>query len=109
MKKINDCLTPLGGLVLATQFFNLGGLPPFVGFLVKLGILKLILRLSVRLTLILLALSLRLLFVYVTVFYQAYALRAPSLAVRSILLRKFLAPTLIGFNFLSGALVWVVI
>ena len=60
-----------GLVLLRIQFFNLGGVPPLPGFFVKLIILKSLLAAGLIL-LLLVFLSMLLLFIYTSVFIQAY-------------------------------------
>ena len=61
--------------LIGIQFFNLGGVPPLAGFLVKLTILKSMLRLGVVFLRILVIMSMVVLFVYTGMFLQAYCVR----------------------------------
>lgn len=59
-------------VILGLQFFNLGGVPPLGGFLIKLFMLKYLVTLSLNFALFILLTSLGLLFLYVIFFYQGY-------------------------------------
>lgn len=74
--KLNDMfgLHKYAAFIVAVQLFNLGGVPPLVGFLLKLIMVKQLVSVSVGLVFILVLLSLLLLFVYTRVFYQLYCL-----------------------------------
>lgn len=61
-----------GGLILRLQFLNLGGLPPLLGFLIKLMIIKQLVYLSFFVLAVLVIRSLGVLFVYVSVTHQSY-------------------------------------
>lgn len=58
--------------LLALQFFNLGGVPPMLGFVVKLMVLKSLTVVRLVLVLILLLSSFLVLYVYVVIFFQIY-------------------------------------
>ena len=57
---------------LAVQFFNLGGVPPLIGFSVKLIVLKSLTSLRLGLILVLLLTSFLVLYIYLTLFFQVY-------------------------------------
>ena len=59
-------------LRVAAHFFNLGGVPPLIGFAVKLIALKNIIPLGLALTLTLVLLSVIVLYIYTRIMYQAY-------------------------------------
>jgi len=61
-----------GSLILRLQFLNLGGLPPLLGFLIKLMIIKQLVYLSFFVLAVLVLRSLGVLFVYVSVTHQSY-------------------------------------
>lgn len=108
VKKINDRVN-LGRrvLILAVQFFNLGGLPPFIGFLIKLIILKSIISLSFILISLLLGVSLMVLYIYVLIFYQVYTIRASNFMINNSLGRKGFVLLLIIFNLMSAVWMWL--
>ena len=58
--------------LLAIQFFNLGGVPPILGFIVKLMVLKPLSLVRLTLVLMLLLSSFLVLYVYVVIFFQIY-------------------------------------
>jgi len=58
--------------LLALQFFNLGGVPPMLGFVVKLIVLKSLTIVRLVLVLLLLLSSFLVLYVYVVMFFQIY-------------------------------------
>ena len=60
------------GLILSLQFLNLGGLPPLLGFLIKLMIIKQLVSVSFLVLSALILSSLGVLFVYVSVTHQSY-------------------------------------
>jgi len=60
------------GLLLSLLFLNLGGLPPLLGFLIKLIIIKQLTHLSFFVLRVLILSSLGVLFVYVSVTHQSY-------------------------------------
>lgn len=62
-------------LILAFQFFNLGGVPPLTGFLLKLIILKQIYYHRLILTFMLIIISLCLLYIYIAIFFTLYCVR----------------------------------
>lgn len=62
----------LRGFNLGLQFFNLGGVPPLFGFMLKLMLVKLLCLQRMFLLIILILNSLILLFVYTTLIYQVY-------------------------------------
>lgn len=62
----------IGGVLVSLQFLNLGGLPPLLGFIVKLMIIKQLAFLSFRVLAGLLRISLIVLFIYVSFAHQRY-------------------------------------
>nr|YP_009743041.1 NADH dehydrogenase subunit 2 [Eurytemora affinis]QIJ60005.1 NADH dehydrogenase subunit 2 [Eurytemora affinis] len=60
------------GLMLSLQFLNLGGLPPLLGFLIKLMMMKQLVSVSFLVLSALILSSLGVLFVYVSVTHQSY-------------------------------------
>lgn len=109
VKKLNDSLSSgFSSLVIAIQFFNLGGVPPFIGFLVKLMILKLIVGLRSLIIIFLLIVSLIVLYIYVVMFYQLYSLRVPSTRVKRVTISKSFVFWMILFNMISGVWIWVI-
>ena len=72
--KINDVLyrSYMGAICIRLQFLNIGGLPPFMGFLLKVLIIKVILGYSWFMVMILIILSLIIIYLYTTILYQAY-------------------------------------
>lgn len=72
--KLNDllCRGYLGSLLVGLQFFNMGGLPPFLGFILKVIIIKAALIVRTGLTMILIFTSLLIMYLYTTTLYQTY-------------------------------------
>ena len=60
------------GLLLGLQFLNLGGLPPLVGFLIKLIMIKQLALISFRIIRLLVVASILMLYIYVTFAQQIY-------------------------------------
>lgn len=58
--------------LLGFSFFSLAGLPPFLGFLIKLTIIKIIVLLKVSFIWLLLLLTLIIQFAYINIFYFSY-------------------------------------
>lgn len=67
---------------LGLQFFNLGGVPPLVGFLVKLMILKSMFFIGGTVIIIMVILSIIVLFIYTRTFLQAYCVSPEYLSGR---------------------------
>jgi len=64
-------------IIVAIHFFNLGGVPPLIGFAVKLMVLKSLVRVRIVLVLILVFMSAIVLFIYTSIIYQAFTI-APN-------------------------------
>ena len=77
--KINDLfkLNKEGAYLIGLQFFNLGGVPPIAGFLIKLIAIKIIILSNAMLVLVLVGLSLITLYMYTAVFYLVYCSSPP--------------------------------
>ena len=70
MRKLTGFVPVLVGL----QFLNLGGVPPLMGFFLKLIMLKVVIVESLVLSITLVLLSFLILYAYVTLFYQVYCI-----------------------------------
>lgn len=70
VRKLTGLLPVLVGL----QFLSLGGVPPLIGFFLKLMVLKVVIAESLSISLGLVLLSFLVLYVYVTLFYQVYCI-----------------------------------
>lgn len=64
--------------ILPIQFFNLGGVPPLIGFHLKLMLLTKIITHNPTLALLLLFSTLVVLYIYTMMFYQANCTRPPA-------------------------------
>ena len=77
--KLNDllCRGYSGALLVGLQFFNMGGLPPFIGFMLKVIIIKAVLLFSAGLRIVLIFTSLLIIYLYTTTLYQTYCAVEP--------------------------------
>jgi formate hydrogenlyase subunit 3/multisubunit Na+/H+ antiporter MnhD subunit len=72
--KLNDILHRGygGSVIIGLQFLNMGGLPPFVGFMLKVLIIKGILLFRRGLAIALIFVRLLMIYLYTTTLYQVY-------------------------------------
>lgn len=72
--KFRDVASRDGGkkIIVAIHFFNLGGVPPLIGFAVKLMVLKSLTSFSMLIVLLLVMLSAMILYIYTRIIYQAF-------------------------------------
>nr|YP_010406815.1 NADH dehydrogenase subunit 2 [Labidocera rotunda]URC16616.1 NADH dehydrogenase subunit 2 [Labidocera rotunda] len=64
-------------IMVAMHFFNLGGVPPLMGFAVKLMVLKNLISMGLLICLVLVFMSAMILFIYTSMMYQAFTV-SPS-------------------------------
>ena len=78
--KFRDIATGDNGkkIEVALQFFNLGGVPPLIGFAVKLIVLKNLTFLRVIRLLRLILISVIVLYIYIRMMYQVYTVNPAS-------------------------------
>jgi NADH:ubiquinone oxidoreductase subunit 2 (subunit N) len=70
-------------LAVTFNFLNLGGIPPLIGFSVKLMVLKNIAILGVNVSIILVLLSVMILYIYICTSYQSFTFSPESLPMVS--------------------------
>ena len=76
----------------ALQFFNLGGVPPLIGFAVKLIVLKNLISLRLTTLIILVLISVIILYIYLVMMYQVYTVSpTPVIFQSNISNNKFLS------------------
>lgn len=81
INKTSDLLAGprIAKFILPIQFFNLGGVPPLIGFHLKLMLLAKIIAHSPMMAFLLLFSTLVVLYIYTIIFYQANCVRPPTI------------------------------
>jgi len=96
----------VGGVLLSYNFLNLGGLPPLVGFLAKVSLIKSLVDVSILTVIGLIGSSLLVLYLYVVFRYQRYALTKEAVP-SFIRMRSEYGFSLVVSLFCRGLILWL--
>ena len=85
INKARDLITgpSITKIIIPIQFFNLGGVPPLIGFNLKLILLNKLIYFNPRLALALLLATLIVLYIYTIIFYQANCMKPSSANIKT--------------------------
>lgn len=108
--KINDLLGTnyVGAMGVGLQFLNVGGLPPLMGFILKIIMIKVIIHVRLLITIILILRSLLIMYIYTTTLYEIYCI-IDSYEFSRPLVGSAAVSILTAFSLLgSGVLIWLI-
>ena len=108
--KINDLLNTnyVGAMGVGLQFLNVGGLPPLMGFILKIIIIKVIIHVRLIITITLILRSLLIIYIYTTTLYEIYCI-IDSYELNKPLVGSAAVSILTALSLLgSGALIWLI-
>lgn len=93
----------------AIYFLNLGGVPPLIGFAVKLVVLKSLVDIRILQLFMLVLLSVIVLYIYVRIMYQAYTVRPECHPILSLSSSRNLRMLRLPLLALFTAISWVAV